>query len=65
MEGLDQGLRARRSQVEQLIDEKERVSWVEKERCTSESEQRAQSEVVEVTVEVVGGCRYVDGWVGG
>ena len=30
MEGLDQGLSVRRPQVEQFIDEKKRVGWVEK-----------------------------------
>ena len=65
MEGLNQGLSVRRPQVEQLRDEKESGFDGERKRCTCGSEQRAQWEVVEMTVEVVGGWRDVDGWVRG
>ena len=45
------------------MKQREWVGW-RKKRCTSEWEQRAQWEVVEVTVEVVGGWKDVDGWMG-
>ena len=65
MESLDQGLSVHRPQLEQLRDEKERVSWMEKEKMYVWVEAESTGEVVEVTVDVVGVWSDVNGWVGG